>query len=120
MTFINSPHKRIEVTIYLLSIFGSMCQGRVGKHRVQRHEPCLHGDNKRQNFLSFCRGSDKSLISEGLLTVHKDADYMNAAAEAGGSAYVVKSRLSLDLLPAIRAVLSNKLFVSASLMSESG
>jgi len=90
VTFINSPHKRIEVTIYLLSIFGSMCQGRVGKHRVQRHEPCLHGDNKRQNFPSFCRGSDKSLISEGLLTVHKDADYMNAAAEAGGSAYVVE------------------------------
>ena len=54
------------------------------------------------------------------LTVHEDRDYMNAALGAGGSAYIVKSRLNLDLLRAITAVLSNKLFVSASLMSEPG
>ena len=54
------------------------------------------------------------------LTVHEDADYMNAALGAGGSAYVVKSRLSLDLIPAIHAVLSHKLFVSASLLNEIG
>lgn len=54
------------------------------------------------------------------LTVHEDADYMNAAMGAGGSAYVVKSRLSLDLLSAIKAVISNKLFVSASLLNEPG
>jgi DNA-binding NarL/FixJ family response regulator len=52
------------------------------------------------------------------LTVHEDADFMNAAIGAGGSAYVVKPRLSLDLLTAINAVLSNKLFVSASLLNE--
>jgi DNA-binding NarL/FixJ family response regulator len=46
------------------------------------------------------------------LTVHEDSDYVSAAMHAGGSAYVVKSRLSSDLLPAIRAVLSNKVFVS--------
>ncbi|MGC1452313.1 MAG: response regulator transcription factor [Candidatus Sulfotelmatobacter sp.] len=54
------------------------------------------------------------------LTVHEDRDYMNAALGAGGSAYIVKSRLNLDLLRAITAVLANKLFVSASLMSEPG
>lgn len=54
------------------------------------------------------------------LTVHEDADYMNAALGAGGSAYIVKSRLSLDLMSAISAVLSNKLFVSASLLNEIG
>jgi DNA-binding NarL/FixJ family response regulator len=52
------------------------------------------------------------------LTVHEDPDYMNAAMGAGGSAYVVKSRLSLDLLSAIHAVLSNRLFVSPSLLNE--
>jgi DNA-binding NarL/FixJ family response regulator len=52
------------------------------------------------------------------LTVHQDRDYVNAAIGAGGSAYIVKSRLNLDLLHAIRAVLANKLFVSASLMYE--
>lgn len=54
------------------------------------------------------------------LTVHEDVDYMNAALGAGGSAYVVKSRLSLDLLSAIHAVLANKLFVSSNLLSEIG
>jgi DNA-binding NarL/FixJ family response regulator len=50
------------------------------------------------------------------LTVHEDSDYMNAGIGAGGSAYVVKSRLSQDLLVAITVVLSNKLFVSPNLM----
>jgi DNA-binding NarL/FixJ family response regulator len=54
------------------------------------------------------------------LTVHEDQDYVNAAIGAGGSAYVVKSRLNLDLVHAITAALSNKLFVSASLMYEAG
>jgi DNA-binding NarL/FixJ family response regulator len=52
------------------------------------------------------------------LTVHEDADYMKAALGAGGLAYVVKPRLNLDLLSAIKAAVSNKLFVSASLMNE--
>jgi DNA-binding NarL/FixJ family response regulator len=58
------------------------------------------------------------IILDIFLTVHEDPDYMNAAMGAGGSAYVVKSRLSLDLFSAISAVLSNKLFVSANLLNE--
>jgi DNA-binding NarL/FixJ family response regulator len=54
------------------------------------------------------------------LTVHEDTDYLNAAMGAGGSAYVVKSRLNLDLLSAIHAVLCNKVFVSGSLLYEPG
>ena len=50
------------------------------------------------------------------LTVHEDPDFLEAAMGAGGSAYVVKSRLSLDLVPAIDAVLAGKIFVSASLL----
>ena len=50
------------------------------------------------------------------LTVHEDFDFLNAAMGAGGSAYVVKSRLSTDLIPAINAALSNKLFVSPNLL----
>jgi len=51
------------------------------------------------------------------LTVHEDPDYVNAGMGAGGSAYVVKSRLSQDLLSAINTVLANKIFVSPNLMS---
>jgi DNA-binding NarL/FixJ family response regulator len=54
------------------------------------------------------------------LTVHEDSDYVNAAMGAGGSAYVVKSRLSQDLLPAIDSVLANKVFVSTSLVNGRG
>ena len=50
------------------------------------------------------------------LTVHNEPDYVQAAMGAGGLGYVVKSRLSADLVSAIRAVLSGKLFISASLM----
>jgi DNA-binding NarL/FixJ family response regulator len=50
------------------------------------------------------------------LTVHEDHDYLNAALGAGGSAYVVKSRLNMDLISAIEAVLCDRLFVSSSLL----
>jgi DNA-binding NarL/FixJ family response regulator len=50
------------------------------------------------------------------LTVHEDSDFVNAGMGAGGSAYVVKSRLSQDLFSAIKAVLSHKIFVSPNLM----
>lgn len=49
------------------------------------------------------------------LTVHEDQDFLRAALCAGGSSYVVKSRLDLDLVPAIRAALSGRLFVSPTL-----
>lgn len=52
------------------------------------------------------------------LTVHEDSDFVNAAMSTGASAYVVKSRLSTDLVSAIEAVLAGKLFVSGSLLYE--
>jgi DNA-binding NarL/FixJ family response regulator len=54
------------------------------------------------------------------LTVHEDSDYVNAAFGAGGSAYVVKSRLNIDLFSALNAVLSNKVFVSPTLSYKHG
>jgi len=58
-------------------------------------------------------GCDAKIV---FLTVHEDSDYLNAAISAGGSAYVVKSRLSTDLIPAITAVLANKMFVSSNML----
>ena len=49
------------------------------------------------------------------LTVHEDQELLSAAIAAGGYAYVVKSRLDLDLLPALQTVLCGQLFISASL-----
>ena len=42
------------------------------------------------------------------LTVHDDPDYVAAAFSAGASGYVVKTRLSLELLPALHAVLEGR------------
>ena len=46
------------------------------------------------------------------LTVHDDPDYMRAALQAGGTAYVVKSRLAHDLVSAIHEALAGRGFVS--------
>ena len=46
------------------------------------------------------------------LTVHEDADFARAALDAGGLGYVVKARLATDLLPAIRAALADRRFIS--------
>ena len=48
------------------------------------------------------------------LTVHNDPDYVRAALAAGAAAYVVKTRLSLDLLPALEAVIEGRRFISPS------
>lgn len=64
----------------------------------------------------------RNLIDSGcnskivFLTVHEDSDFMNAAIGAGGSAYVVKSRVSTDLISAIEAALCGKLFISPSML----
>lgn len=49
------------------------------------------------------------------LTVHQDADYVHAAVQAGGIAYVIKSRLASDLVPAIHEALAGRSFVSPTI-----
>ena len=46
------------------------------------------------------------------LTVHQDEDFVRAALDLGAHGYVVKSRLPLDLAPALRAALAGRVFVS--------
>jgi DNA-binding NarL/FixJ family response regulator len=52
------------------------------------------------------------------LTVHEDADFAQAALDAGGLAYVVKGRIASDLLSAIRAALADRRFVSPTISLE--
>jgi DNA-binding NarL/FixJ family response regulator len=49
------------------------------------------------------------------LTVLEDSDFVHEAFEAGGSAYVVKSRLTTDLRQAINEVLAGHTFISPPL-----
>jgi DNA-binding NarL/FixJ family response regulator len=58
-------------------------------------------------------GSNAKIV---FVTVHRDADYAEAALAAGGDGYVIKSRLASDLLPALRAALAGRSFVSPSVL----
>ncbi len=49
------------------------------------------------------------------LTVHEEAEFVRAAMAAGGSAYVVKSRLNPDMLDALHALLADRIFISPDL-----
>jgi DNA-binding NarL/FixJ family response regulator len=49
------------------------------------------------------------------LTVHEDPDFVQAALDAGGIGYVVKTRLASDLLTAILAALANRSFISPTI-----
>lgn len=46
------------------------------------------------------------------ITMHASIAYVTAAFEAGGTGYVLKSRMSEDLLDAVRCVLSGRVYVS--------
>jgi DNA-binding NarL/FixJ family response regulator len=59
------------------------------------------------------RGSKAKVV---FLSIHEDVDFVRAAFDAGGSAYVIKRRLASDLLKAIRAVLSGRTFTSSMIL----
>ena len=46
------------------------------------------------------------------LTVHDDLDFVRASLDAGGSGYVVKSRVATDLILAIRRAAEGQIFIS--------
>ena len=48
-----------------------------------------------------------------MLSVHDDPELVRAALETGALGYVVKSRMSTELVPAVRAALAGRTFVSA-------
>jgi DNA-binding NarL/FixJ family response regulator len=52
------------------------------------------------------------------LTVHTDADFIRRCLSAGAFAYVVKSRIATDLVPAIHQVLAGHIFISRDLPNE--
>jgi DNA-binding NarL/FixJ family response regulator len=48
------------------------------------------------------------------LSIHEDIDFVRAAYDSGGSAYVIKRRMVSDLSKAIRAVLAGRTFTSST------
>ena len=60
------------------------------------------------------RGSQAAVVC---LTAHEESDVLEAAFEAGAQGYVTKTCLVQDLVPAIRAALEGRRFVSRSIAS---
>ena len=54
------------------------------------------------------------------LTVHADTDFVRCCLAAGAFGYIVKPRVALDLLPAIRRVLAGHLYISTYDADERG
>jgi DNA-binding NarL/FixJ family response regulator len=54
----------------------------------------------------------QSRVKIVFLTIHEDQDFVTAAMSAGAAGYVTKSRLSADLVPAIREALQGHRFIS--------
>lgn len=52
------------------------------------------------------------------LTVHEDPAFVSAAIGAGGRGYVIKTRMNIDLGLAVKAVLSQQVFISGPLQQE--
>ena len=57
--------------------------------------------------------SNRSAAAIVFLTVHDDAEFVEAAQAAGAIGYVVKPRLATDLLTAVREARARRPFVSA-------
>lgn len=53
-----------------------------------------------------------------VLTVHEELEFIRAAFAAGASGYVFKSRMNLDLKPAIEAVVNDKVFIPEAPISQ--
>ena len=75
----------------------------------------LSGIEVAQQLLDFAY--DARIV---LMTVEEEPDFVKSALGAGASAYVAKFRLGTDLLPAIRAALVGKVFVSPTLLYQPG
>lgn len=57
-----------------------------------------------------------SAVKVLFLTMHEDADFLDAAVSVGALGYVLKTHLVTDLLPATREVLQGNLYISPSLL----
>jgi DNA-binding NarL/FixJ family response regulator len=72
--------------------------------------PILNGIEAARDL--HMNGPDIKLV---FLTVHEEPEYVRACLAEGGLAYVKKSRLGTDLIPAIREALLGRPFISPSL-----
>jgi len=101
-------------------IVGEVSNGRDAVEEVQRLDPDVLVIDLSMPLLDGLQAvsqlrSRKCRTKFVFLTVHEDSDYVAAAFSAGASAYVTKSHVSTDLVPAIQEALEGRTYVSQSI-----
>jgi len=108
-----------EVLSEEFEVVGAVRNGRDAVEEVQRLDPevlvidicmpVLDGLRAASQLCSTCR--TKVVI----LTIHDNRDFVEAAFAAGASAYVLKSEMASQLVPAIQQVLRGSQYISSSI-----
>lgn len=96
-------------------IVGTAEDGKSGIAAFERTSPdvvVLDITMPRLNGIEVAKHLRSSGYRGAIVFLSGDLELMNAAMEAGGSAFVTKTRLSADLLVAIREALAGHVFVS--------
>lgn len=101
-------------------IVGAVKNGRDALVEVRRLEPDVLVLDISMPGLDGIQTANEIHSSRGrtrivFLTVHEDPDFVAAAFSAGASAYVVKADVTTDLVPAIRAALQGRKYISQSI-----
>ena len=98
---------------------GAVRNGRDAVKEVQRVDPDVLVIDISMPVLDGLRAA--SQISSNrrtkvvFLTLHNGRDFVAAAFSAGASAYVLKSELAINLVPAIREALQGRTYISPSI-----
>ena len=100
-------------------IVGSVVNGNDAVTQVQRLDPDVLVIDISMPGLNGLQAASRlqsrhSRTKVVFLTVHEDRDFVDAAFGAGASAYVTKSQLTTDLIPAIHEALRGGKYVSSS------
>jgi DNA-binding NarL/FixJ family response regulator len=112
--------KVAEVLTETCEIVASVANGRAAVYAGVQHQPQIVLMDISMPVMNGIEASGYLLRAHKetkiiFLTVHDDPDFVQAALDAGASGYVIKSRMVTDLIPAIRAVLEGRRFISKCL-----
>lgn len=101
-------------------IVGTANNGRDALEEVRRLDPdvlvldiSMPGLNGLQTAHELKSAHNRTKVV--FLTVHEDPDFVAAAFFAGASAYVVKSDVTTDLVPAIRDAMEGRKYISQAI-----
>ena len=103
-----------------LQVIGEASDGLEAVHRAKELQPdliVLDLGLPKLNGIEAARQIRKLSPESKILflTQESSADVVRAALDSGAQGYVLKARAGIDLLPAVKAVLENRQFVSSGL-----